>query len=54
MVVISHEDRLEAGGSLPRYQVSLYCNSPTGLGLLREILPRPIIVVVKCLLVHHD
>ena len=53
MVVISHEDWLEAGGSLPRDQVSMHCDSPPGLGLLREIFPRPIIVVVKCFLVHH-
>lgn len=53
MVVFSYEDWLEAGGSLPRDHVSLYGNSPHGLGLLREILPRPIIVVVKCFLFHH-
>ena len=53
MVVISHEHWLEAGGSLSRDQVSVYCNSSPRLGLLREILPCPIIVVVKCFLVHH-
>ena len=54
LVVISHEDWLEAGSSLPRDQVPVYCNSAPGLCLLMEILPLPIIVLVTWLLIDHD
>ena len=54
LVVISHEDWLEAGSSLPRDQVPVNCNSAPGLCLLREIFPLPIIVVVTWLLIDHD
>ena len=51
-----HEGWFEAGGTLPWDQVPVHCNSCSRLGLLREILPWAIIIiiVVKWLLVHHD